>query len=159
MIEISEFPKRILLGMSQPFVSATQPNSNASAVIGPLWGEMSKHFFGMDLERDPNPLGVGAMWRDDSAGEGGMIYFAGYEVNTIPEDTGNLEVLVLEHEKYAFITHEGPMAELPSVITNFCSTLLPESGIPRREGMDLEIYLEKYDPEPKTIVTIAAPVL
>lgn len=159
MIEIADFPKRVLLGLSRPFIAATQPDSNASAVIGPLWGEMSKHFFGMDLQRDPNPLGVGAMWKNASAVEGGMIYFAGYEVTSVPEHLGNLEVLVLEPSKYAFITHEGPMSELSGVITNFYSTLLPESGIQRREGMDLEIYLETYDPEPKMIVTIAAPVL
>jgi AraC family transcriptional regulator len=158
MIEISEFPNRVLLGLSRPFVAATQPNSNAAEVIGPLWQEMSKLFFSMELNRDPSPLGVGAMSLGESVDEGSMIYFAGYEVHSVPDVLNGLEVLVLEPAKYAFITHEGPMTELPGVITNFYSKLLPESGLPRRDGMDLEIYLETYDPEPKTIVTIAAPV-
>jgi len=158
MIEISEFPNRVLIGLSRPFIAATQPNSNAGEVIGPLWQEMSKLFFSMELNRGPSPLGVGAMSSGESEGDGAMTYFAGYEVHSLPEDLNGLEVLVLEPAKYAFITHEGPMSELPGVITNFYSKLLPESGLARKAGMDLEIYLETYDPEPKTIVTIAAPV-
>jgi predicted transcriptional regulator YdeE len=159
MIEIADFPNRVLLGLSRPFIAATQPGSNASDVIPPLWGEMSKIFFGMEFPLDPNPLGVGALWNDESGSVGDMIYFAGYEVSAVPENIDNLEVLVLEPSKYAFITYEGPMSELSEVITNFYTTLLPESGIPRREGMDLELYLETYDPQPKTIVTIAAPII
>ena len=158
MIEISEFPNRVLLGLSRPFIAATQPNSNAADVIGPLWQQMSKLFFSMELNRDPSPLGIGSMSLDKSGKKGSMTYFAGYEVHSVPEDLGGLGVLVLEPAKYAFITYEGPMSELQRVITNFYSKLLPESGIERREGLDLEIYLETYDPEPKTIVTIAAPV-
>jgi AraC family transcriptional regulator len=158
MIEISEFPNRVLLGLSRPFLAATQPNSNAADVIGPLWQEMSKLFFSMELKRDASPLGIGAMSVDKSGKEGSMTYFAGYEVHSVPDVLNGLEVLVLEPAKYAFITHEGPMSELPGVIANFYSKLLPESGLPRREGMDLEIYLETYGPEPKTTVTIAAPV-
>jgi len=158
MIEISQFPGRTLLGLSRPFTSATEPNSNATEVIGTLWQEMSKLFFSAELDRSANPIGVGVMRVDESSSQGAMIYFAGYEVNSVPEDLAGLEVLTLESAKYAFITYEGPMSELSAVIANFYSKLLPESGIPRRNGFDLEIYEETFDPDPKTVVTIAAPI-
>ncbi|MFM2373588.1 MAG: hypothetical protein RJA75_484 [Actinomycetota bacterium] len=160
MLEIAELPARKLLGLSSPFISATSPNSNASEVIGPLWGEMSKKFFGLSLSRDDNPVGYGAMWRDEAFEvDGSMIYFAGYEVHSYPEDLGGLEALELRPTKYAFIEHEGPMSDLPGVITNFYTKLLPESGIQRVQGIDLEIYHENEDPQLPPRVVIAAPVL
>ena len=159
MVDVAEFPKRTLLGLKRPFISATSPNSNAPQVIGPLWGEMSKKFFSMQLSRDDYPVGVGAMWRDEAfEQDGSMIYFAGYEVHEVPEDLGELELLVLEPTKYAFIEHNGPMSELPNVITNFYTKLLPESNLDRRVGMDLEIYHESEDPAVSPKVVIAAPL-
>ncbi len=159
MISTSIFPVRTLLGLSRPFISATSPNSNAPQVIGPLWGEMSKIFFQLSLSRDANPVGVGAMWRnEDFEEDGSMIYFAGYEVHEVPEDLGGLEVLALEPSNYALVEHQGPMSELPVTITNFYSKLLPESNLERRVGMDLEIYHESEDPQLPPRVVIAAPI-
>jgi predicted transcriptional regulator YdeE len=159
MIQTDVFPQRKLLGLSRPFISATQANSNASDVIGPLWGEMSKLYFGMKLDRDANPVGYGAMWASGDGQAGSMIYFAGYEVNEIPENLGGLEMLVLEPTKYAFIEHNGPMSELPAKITSFYKELLPASKIDRADGIDLEIYHESENPEVPPRVVIAAPVL
>ena len=159
MIETGIFPQRKLLGLSRPFISATQPNSNASDVIGPLWGEMSKLYFSLKLDRDANPVGVGAMWNAGDGQPGSMIYFAGYEVNELPEDAGGLVALVLETTKYAFIEHNGPMSELPAKITSFYKDLLPSSGIERVDGIDLEIYHESDNPEIPPRVVIAAPVI
>ena len=158
MVEVEQFPARVLLGLARPFIAGSHPGSNAPAVIGPLWGEMSKVFFGMALDRNANPLGVGAMWPDGSNEPGRMIYFAGYEVSALPEDLGKLEALELEALNYAFIQHLGPVEELPGVIANFYADLLPNSGLQRREGMDLELYAENEDPTQPTLVTIAAPV-
>ena len=159
MLETAVFPERTLLGLSRPFISATQPNSNASEVIGPLWGEMSKLFFSMKLDRDANPIGYGAMWNDVASEPGSMIYFAGYEIFEIPEDLGGLEVLTLRPTKYAFIEHNGPMSELPAKITSFYTDLLPASEVQRLDGIDLEIYHESENPELPPRVIIAAPVL
>lgn len=159
MLSVELFPKRILLGLSKPFISATQPNSNASEVIGPLWAEMSKLFFSLKLDRDANPVGFGAMWNSAEAESGSMIYLAGYEIYRIPEDLGGLEILELEPTKYAFIAHNGPMSELPAKITSFYKDLLPASGIERVDGIDLEIYHESEDPEVPPRVVIAAPVI
>lgn len=159
MIQTELFPQKTLLGLSRPFISAIQPNSNASEVIGPLWGEMSKLFFSMKLDRDANPVGYGAMWNDVESEPGSMIYFAGYEIFEIPEDLGGLEVLKLRPTKYAYIEHVGPMSELPAKITSFYTELLPASGITRIDGIDLEIYHESNDPELPPRVIVAAPVL
>ena len=159
MIQTELFPQKTLLGLSRPFISAIQPNSNASEVIGPLWGEMSKLFFSMKLDRDANPVGYGAMWNDVESEPGPMIYFAGYEIFEIPEDLGGLEVLKLRPTKYAYIEHVGPMSELPAKITSFYTELLPASGIQRIDGIDLEIYHESNDPELPPKVIVAAPVL
>ena len=159
MLEVVELPRRTLLGLSRPFISATSPNSNAPQVIGPLWGEMSKVFFQLSLSREANPVGVGAMWRDQGFEEdGSMIYFAGYEVHEVPEDLGGLEVLALEPSNYAMVEHQGAMSELPATIKNFYSKLLPESNLERRVGMDLEIYHESEDPQLPPRVVIAAPI-
>jgi predicted transcriptional regulator YdeE len=159
MVEVAYFPSRILLGLQSPFISAASPNSNAAEVIGPLWGEMSKLFFSLDLSRDAYPLGVGAMWRDSSfETDGAMIYFAGYEVHEVPSKLGGLEVLVLDQTKYGFVEHRGPISELPKVITNFYSKLLSESGFERKVGIDLEIYFESEDPKLPPRVVIAAPL-
>ena len=159
MVDVAAFPKRTLLGLKRSFISATSPNSNASQVIGPLWGEMSKKFFSMQLSRDDYPVGVGAMWRDEGfEQDGSMIYFAGYEVHEVPEDLGGLELLVLEPSKYAFVEHNGPMSELPNVITNFYTKLLPESNLSRKAGIDLEIYYESEDSGLSPRVVIAAPL-
>jgi predicted transcriptional regulator YdeE len=159
MLEIKELPARTLLGLSRPFISASNPNTNAPQVIGPLWGEMSKKFFGMKLLRSDYPVGVGAMWRDvEFETDGSMIYFAGYEVDVIPEDLDGLEVLVIDAGRYALVEHSGPMDQLSSVITNFYTKLLPESNLERRVGMDLEIYHENENPELPPRVVIAAPL-
>ena len=159
MIQTELFPQKTLLGLSRPFISAIQPNSNASEVIGPLWGEMSKLFFSMKLDRDANPVGYGAMWNDVDREPGSMIYFAGYEIFEIPEDLGGLEVLKLRLTKYAYIEHVGPMSELPAKITSFYTDLLPASEVQRIDGIDLEIYHESENPELPPRVIIAAPVL
>lgn len=159
MIEVSNLPARTLMGLSRPIISATHLHSNAPAVIGQLWGEMSKLFFSMKLDRSTNPIGVGAMWPDLKKGAGHMVYFAGYEVAALPEELGGLEALEVEESSYAFVQHFGPMNELPELIRDFYTNLLPNSGIQRRDGMDLEIYVENEDPTQPTLVTIAAPVL
>ena len=159
MIQTELFPQKTLLGLSRPFISAIQPNSNASEVIGPLWGEMSKLFFSMKLDRDANPVGYGAMWNDVESEPGPMIYFAGYEIFEIPEDLGGLEVLKLRPTKYAYIEHVGPMSELPAKITSFYTELLPASDVQRIDGIDLEIYHESDNPELPPKVIVAAPVL
>lgn len=159
MIQTGNLPARTLIGLSRPFISASSSNSNADKVIGPLWGEMSKKFFSMTLKRDANPVGVGAMWRDvEFETDGSMIYFAGYEVHEVPEDLAGLELLEIPESKYAFVEHNGPIQELPSVITNFYTKLLPESNLNRRVGLDLEIYFENENPELAPRVVIAAPV-
>ena len=159
MIQTELFPQKTLLGLSRPFISAIQPNSNASEVIGPLWGEMSKLFFSMKLDRDANPVGYGAMWNDVESEPGPMIYFAGYEIFEIPEDLGGLEVLKLRPTKYAYIEYVGPMSELPAKITSFYTELLPASDVQRIDGIDLEIYHESDNPELPPKVIVAAPVL
>ena len=158
MLQTELFPQRTLIGLSRPFISATQENSNAATVIGPLWAEMSKLFFSMKLDRDANPVGYGAMWKIEGE-PGSMLYFAGYGINQIPEDLGGLEVLTLRPTKYAFIEHIGPMSELPAKIKSFYSDLLPSSGIQRVDGIDLEIYHENENPELPPRVIVAAPVL
>ena len=120
---------------------------------------MSKIFFQLSLSRDANPVGVGAMWRDQGfEDDGSMIYFAGYEVHEVPEGLGGLEVLVLEPSNYAIVEYQGPMSELPATIKNFYTKLLPESNLERRVGMDLEIYHESEDPQLPPRVVIAAPI-
>lgn len=158
MIQVAQFPSRVILGLSRPFIAGTHPDTNAPEVIGPLWGEMSKLYFSMSLDRSSNPIGVGAMWPDLTKGPGHMVYFAGYEVDSAPQDLGGLEVLEIEAANYAFVEHLGPIDQLPSVISNFYTDLLPTSGIQRRVGMDLELYAENEDPTQPTLVTIAAPV-
>jgi predicted transcriptional regulator YdeE len=71
---------------------------------------------------------------------------------------GGLELLVLEPSKYAFVEHNGPMSELPNVITNFYTKLLPESNLSRKAGIDLEIYYESEDSGLSPRVVIAAPL-
>lgn len=159
MIQTAVFPERTLLGLGRPFISATQPNSNASEVIGPLWAEMSKLFFSMKLDRDANPVGFGAMWNNVDGEPGAMMYFAGYEIHEIPEDLGGLEVLALDETKYAFIEHNGPMSELPEKIKAFYTELLPSSEFKRIDGIDLEIYHESENPDLSPRVIVAAPVL
>ena len=159
MIKVEKLPARTLLGLSRPFIAASHPDSNASSVVPPLWGEMSKLYFGMKLDRSANPLGVGAMWPDGSGESGRMIYFAGYEVSSVPEDLGGLEVLEIEAANYAFVEHLGSMDVLPSVIADFYTNLLPNSGLQRRDGMDLELYTENEDASQPMLATIAAPVL
>ncbi|MCX8529261.1 MAG: GyrI-like domain-containing protein [Rhodoluna sp.] len=159
MIQIRELEERLLLGMSRPFISAASSDSNGPQVIGPLWQEMSSKFFGMKLERSANPIGVGAMWRDEGFLEtGAMIYFAGYEVDELPENHNGLEALTVAKGKFATVEHSGPMNELPEVITRFYTQQLPESGLERRVGMDLEIYYESENPNEFPRVVIAAPL-
>jgi predicted transcriptional regulator YdeE len=159
-LKIEQFGSRLLLGMSRPFISATSPDSNAGEVIGPLWAEMSKLFFSMNLNRDQNPTGVAAIWCDSESDKpGAMIYFAGYEVQEAPIELGGLEVLELQPEKYAYIEHVAPMSDLPATIADFYSNVLPSSGIERKQGIDLEIYYETQDEQAPMRVVIAAPVV
>ena len=158
-VKLGEFPKRTLLGLSRPFITFSKPNSNAPQVIGPLWGEMSKIFFSLKTDRDANPVGVGAMWCENGFEDSGeMTYFAGYEVNQVPEELGGLEVLVLEPTRYAWVEHTGPMHELPNAVSDFYSRQLPESGISRKQGIDLEIYYESDSESTPGKVVLAAPV-
>jgi len=145
--------------MTAEFIPVQFENSNGPEVIGPLWQKMSKHYFSMNLSRADYPVGVGAMWWKDPGLTNTMLYFAGYEISELPEEPGALEVLVLEPANYAFVEHNGPIAELPAVINNFYTQLLPTSGFERVPGMDLEIYYESEDPKAFPKVVVAAPVL
>lgn len=157
MIEIQELPARTLIGMSRPFIPAVEPGSNAPSVIGPLWGEMSKVFFGLNATDNEYPIGVGAMWPSERDGE--MIYFAGYEVAEATEGLGGLEVLRITAGKYAAVTHTASMEALPQTVAKFYSEWLPDSGLQRRDGADLELYIETGAPDFSSTAIIAAPVL
>ena len=155
MIEVIEFGGLTLLGQSAQFISASHDGSDAPQVIGQLWQEMSKAFFALNLDRDADPLGIGAMWPAETGKPGEMIYFAGYQVHSKPDLMGGLEILDLPTGTYAQVLHEGPMSELPQTVTNFYGKLLPTSQLDRVAGLDLEIY---YEVGQVAKVGIAAPV-
>ena len=155
MIEVIEFGGLTLLGQSAQFISASHEGSDAPQVIGRLWQEMSKAFFALNLDRDADPLGIGAMWPAETGKPGEMIYFAGYQVHSKPDLMGGLEILDLPMGAYAQVLHEGPMSELPQTVTNFYGELLPASQLERAAGLDLEIY---YEVGQVAKVGIAAPV-
>jgi predicted transcriptional regulator YdeE len=159
MIESAIFPQRILLGLKANFIAASHENSNAQEVIGPLWGEMSWRFFQVPVARDDFPLGIGAMWEDESGQPGAMVYFAGYEVKEVPADLGGLEILEIPEGRYAYVTHSGAVSGLPATVTAFYSTQFPQSDFQRRAGMDLEIYSEVDESMTPTKVLVAVPVL
>lgn len=158
MISTEVFPKRILLGLSANFISIQHENSNAFEVIGPLWGRASQLFFSANLPDAANALGIGAMWNTNSGIPGEMTYFAGYEVESIPDEIGDLEVLELESGNYAFVTHDGPLASLGATVSEFYARELPESVIARRDGVDLEIYYSVGDEQTNSRVVVAAPI-
>jgi predicted transcriptional regulator YdeE len=155
VIEVIKFGGLTLLGQSGQFISASHEGSDAPQVIGRLWQEMSKVFFALDLDRDADPLGIGAMWPTESGKPGEMIYFAGYQIHSKPDLMGGLEILDLPMGTYAQVIHQGPMSELPQTVTNFYAQLLPASQLERVAGFDLEIY---YEVGQVTKVGIAAPV-
>lgn len=155
MIEVIKFGGQTLLGQSAQFISASHEGSDAPQVIGRLWQEMSKVFFALDLDRDADPLGIGAMWPTESGKPGEMIYFAGYQIHSKPDLMGGLEILDLPVGTYAQVLHQGPMSEMPQTVTNFYAQLLPASQLERVAGLDLEIY---YEVGQVTKVGIAAPV-
>jgi predicted transcriptional regulator YdeE len=159
MIEVLDFPARIIVGLKRNFIGASHPNSNAMQVIGPLWGEMSKQFFPLGLADSEYPLGVGAMWPAESGEPGEMTYFAGYEVVEAGKDLGGLEVLHIPASKYAAVTHTDSLETLSETVISFYSDLLPNSGHQRREGMDLELYIETGAPDFSSKAVIAAPII
>jgi predicted transcriptional regulator YdeE len=158
MIEVQELESRIILGLKAKFISASHKGSNAHLVIGPLWQDMSKLFFSLKPESSIYPNGVGAMWPDESGNPGFLYYFAGYEVSQVPADLGGLEVLNLEGGQYACVTHLGPMSELSKTVVDFYTKSLPDSGLTRRPGTDLELYREDESDGEISKVIIAAPV-
>jgi predicted transcriptional regulator YdeE len=158
MIEVIDYPARTIAGLKRNFVAAGHPNSNAMQVIGPLWGEMSKQFFPLGLTDDEYPLGVGAMWPAESGEPGEMTYFAGYEVSNSHEDLGGLETLNIPAGRYAAVTHTGSLETLSQTVISFYSDLLPNSGLQRRVGMDLELYIETGAPDFSSTAVIAAPI-
>ncbi len=159
MIEIVEFPERIIMGMARPFIPALAAGANAPEVIAPLWAEMSKLFFSAPFPKDYYPVGVGAMWPSESSLPNEMNYFAGYEVAEVPMDLGGLDVLRIPAGKYAAVTHSESMQSIPQTVAAFYSDLLPNSGLQRRHGMDLEIYIETGAPDFSSKAVIAAPIL
>jgi predicted transcriptional regulator YdeE len=159
MIEVIEFPSRTIVGLKRNFVAAGHPNSNAMQVIGPLWSEMSKQFFPLGFTDDEYPLGVGAMWPAESGQIGEMTYFAGYEVADVPQNLGGLETLRIPAGNYASVTHSGSMETFSETVISFYSDLLPNSGHQRRDGMDLELYIETGAPDFSSKAVIAAPII
>ena len=155
MIEISQQPARKLLGLSANFIGATHVGANGPQIIGPLWGRVSQLFFARPELEDTNPIGIGAMWPVSGGQIGEMTYFAGYEIDTVPKDLAGLELLELETGKYAQVTHIGPMSSLPATVVDFYSKLPNEASITRRQGIDLEIYLQVGE---VSKVVIAAPI-
>jgi predicted transcriptional regulator YdeE len=159
VIEVISFPERTIVGLKRNFIAAGHPNSNAMQVIGPLWGEMSKQFFPLGLTDEEYPLGVGAMWPSDSGEPGEMTYFAGYEFVDAGSDLGELEVLRIPAGKYAAVTHTDSLETLSQTVISFYSDLLPSSGHQRRDGMDLELYIETGAPDFSSKAVIAAPII
>lgn len=159
MIEVISFPERTIVGLKRNFIAAGHPNSNAMQVIGPLWGEMSKRFFPLGLTDDEYPLGVGAMWPSESGEPGEMTYFAGYEVTDVAQNLGGLECLRIPAGKYAAVTHTDSLETLSETVISFYSDLLPNSGHQRRDGMDLELYIETGAPDFSSKAVIAAPII
>jgi predicted transcriptional regulator YdeE len=158
MVETSIFPTRLLVGLSRPFIAAGHENSTTQSVIGPLWEEVSHWFFSLDVKRDDNPIGVGAMWPIDDGLAGEMVYFAGYEVRAFPDQLGALKKLEVQGGKYAHVTHVKPLNELPETVIEFYCHSLPASGQVRRRGMDLEIYQEADSSGKPRSVVVAAPI-
>lgn len=158
MVEIAVFPGRFLVGAKATFIAAGHQNSNGPVVIGQLWAEMSREFFQLDLARDEFPVGIGAMWPTESGVAGEMTYFAGYEVSALPESLDELESLELDAGSYAFVSHTDGMATLSQTVERFYSQVLPESGLARRWGMDLEVYQDPDESGTPQTVLIAAPV-
>jgi AraC family transcriptional regulator len=159
MVEIMELPEYKVLGMSAKILSAMHPESKAQETIGPLWGEASWRYFGMELDREDWPLGLGVMKADPEGEMGSLIYLAGYEVRDFPDDLGELESLVVPAGKYATVTHEGPLSEMPKTVLAFYSEQLMQSGVQMREGFHLELYTEVDENGSPTKVIIAAPIL
>lgn len=159
MIEVIEFPSRTIVGFKRNFIGAGHPNSNAMQVIGPLWGEMSKLFFSLGLTDDEYPLGVGAMWPAESGEPGEMTYFAGYEVLPADKDLGGLEALNVPAGNYASMTHPGSMENFSETVVSFYTDFLPNSGLQRRAGIDLELYIETGAPDFSSKAIIAAPII
>jgi predicted transcriptional regulator YdeE len=140
MLKVVDLPNRKLLGLSCVFSSATHQNDNGPQIIGALWKEVYQKFFALESSMGLEPVGIGAMWPSESGVPQEMVYFAGYEVADFPATALGLDALSLKAARYAVLEHSGSMAELPAVIRDFYSDLLPKSGFKRAFGMDLGIY-------------------
>jgi predicted transcriptional regulator YdeE len=83
-------------------------------------------------------------------------YFAGVESD---RSIGGFDELLLPPGKYFSVTFRGPVSEIDTAIREIYGGELERSGLHVREGLHLEIYDERFDPNsPNSEIDILIPV-
>jgi len=141
---IQTLPSRFVVGLERPFISVLSPQRNNHIVIPQLWQDFCGRMCEIkDAKGDAN---LGCVFCDD--GETGMCrYLACSEVPSladVPEGMTGYEIL---EGRYAVFVHKGVIGRIGETMNYIYGSWFPQSGQRYRNGPEIEIYGEKFDPE------------
>lgn len=144
--EIIHLPALILVGFSARFISALSPEANNLRVIPPLWDKLMSRRRELGVEIHAPAYGACRPLRlSERSHPQELEYLAGFALEQ-PIDPLPAEMTLwrVEPATYVRFTHRGSLAKLQETITYVYDTWLPASGQKRAEGVEFELYDEKF---------------
>ena len=134
-----EFVERDAMLVVGPLYQGKNPNNEIKTMWETEYNTRYKEIKGIDDTRC-----YGVCFMDSNLPEGEFKYIAGMEVGSpddIPEGMGLIEVPA---QKYVVFTHKGPVENLGKTYHDINQKWLPEWGLERADGPELEEYDDDF---------------
>lgn len=134
-----------LVGVQAPFIRAQSKDTNAGAVIGPLWGRLHEHLDRIAREDPATLYGYscfGVPTRRTHPDE--VLYLAGARVAPGGDVPDGLDVVETAAGMYAIFEHRGPIWHLGETVRAIYRDWLPGSGYRGNGRGDVEVYDERW---------------
>lgn len=144
--EIVHLPALNLVGFAARFISALSPEANNLKVIPPLWDQLMSRRRELGVEIHAPAYGACRPLRESERRHSQELeYLAGFALERPPETLPEgMTLWRVEPATYVRFTHRGPVANLQETITYVYDTWLPASGQKRADGVEFELYDEKF---------------
>ncbi|MCB1644909.1 MAG: AraC family transcriptional regulator [Pseudomonadales bacterium] len=131
---IEDHPAIRLVGLSKRY------NAETSARIPDQWASFNE----LDLQVPANASAFGVCHNGDT--EGNLDYFCGLSVPDFEGIGATNDRLTVPAQRYAKFRHEGHISEMQDFWAAIFNDGLPQSGVEKTEGADLEYYGPEFDP-------------
>lgn len=144
---------------SQGFLvaGALYEGKNENQEIAVMWGEFDQQVGRIQAVKDAPFYGVCEM--DESMVDGAFRYVAGVQIARPEDAPPEFFQIHVPAGKYAVFKHTGALDGLRNTYESIYQEWLPQSGLKRAPGPDLEVYTEEFDAfKPSSVLYLWVPV-